>query len=414
MSRRLPAPHRFLLIVLLSLALGLLPGCVLLRRSENTVSFQFAAPEGWHVVNVDDSGNVTRLDTDGDGDRDWVILYSFDDPGNAAFAPVRCAIYQSVQREPRLPIIYPYHLQAPGWTYLGEGAGRVSVRMADVVTGIQPDETYPEGSEFASNEVVVENKSPTDQVTRVSIFQWRNTVPPEYRSRADPQEYIFVPSKPPPANSQWYQCIGLFEGTVEVRVETNQVTVADRMNDRSQLARVNVYKPVAGTGGYLYSGQDLVPPVSSCVDFAFGLPPDVAQSPYPEKIVLAFHKQFQSADSNHGAAYLTESARQMRDSDPAWRLFSMGRGSAVERVCLKRLGYGSELEAEVLSFSPPLGDQATPEIPAPITTQVETWAEYHIAGQPMEPTRILWQLAKQDNQWKIQGILATESPYETP
>jgi len=414
MGIRLPRAYRPCFVALFSSVLCLLPGCVLLRRPESAVRFQFAAPEGWRIVNVDESGNVTRLDTDGDGDQDWVILYSFDDPGNATFAPVRCAIYQSVQRQPRLPIIYPYHLQAPGWTYLGEGADHVSVRVADIVTGIQPDETYPQGTDFAPNEVIVENKSPAGQVTRVSIFQWRNTVPPEYRSHVDPQEYIFVPSKPPPPNSQWYQCIGLFEGTVEVQAQANQVTVIDRMNDRSQLARVNVYKPVAGAGGYLYGGQDLVPPISSCVDFAFGLPPDVAQSPYPEKIVLAFHKQFQSAESSYGAAYLTESAREERDSDPAWRLFTVGRGLVVERVCLKRLRYGSELEAEILSFMPPLGDQATPETPTPITTQVETWAEYHIAGQPVEATRIRWELVKQDNRWRIQHILATESPYETP
>jgi hypothetical protein len=128
-----------------------------------------------------------------------------------------------------------------------------------VVTNIQPDETYPEGTDFSTNEVVVENKGPDGEVMRASIFQWRNTVAPEYRNRVDPREYIFVPSQPPPANSQWYQCIGLFEATVRVQVETNQVTVVDRMNDRSQLARVNVYKPAAATGGYLYGGQDLVP-----------------------------------------------------------------------------------------------------------------------------------------------------------
>lgn len=414
MSRDLPGPYHSHRIALLLLTLCILPGCALLSRPESAVRFEFTPPEGWRIANVDESGNVTRLDTTGDGNQEWVILYSFDDPGNAAFAPVRCAIYQSVQRDPRLPIIYPYHLQAPGWTYLGEGADRVSVRVADIVTNIEPDETYPEGTEFAKNEIIVENRSPTGQVTRVSIFQWRDTVPPQYRGHVDPQEYIFVPSRPPPANSQWYQCIGLFEGTVEVRPETNQITVVDRMNDRSQLARINVYKPVAGPGGYLYGGQDLVPPVSSCVDFAFGLPSDVAQSPYPEKIVLAFHKQFQSAESNYGAAYLAESARAVRDSDPAWRLFAAGQGPAIEQVCLKRIRYGSDLEAEILSTSLLRGDGPTPEAPAPITTQVETWAEYHIAGQPMEPTRIRWELVKQDNRWKITGILAIESPYETP
>jgi hypothetical protein len=408
MSRHRSHLYRVPLIILLWSALGLLSGCVFGRQTEPPVRFEFAAPDGWKVINVDKNGNVTRLDTDGDGDQDWIILYSFDDPGNAAFAPIRCAIYQSVQREPRLPIIYPYHLQAPGWTYLGEGAGRVSVRVADVVTNIQPDETYPQGTDFATKEVVVENKGPDGQVLRASIFQWRNTVPPEYRNRAEPQEYIFVPSEPPPANSQWYQCIGLFEATVRVQIEANQVTVLDRMNDRSQLARVNVYEPVAGTGGYLYGGQDLVPPASSCVDFAFGVPSDVVQSPYPEKIVIAFQKQFQSAESNYGDAYLAASARQARNSDPAWHLFATDGDVTVESVCLKQVRYGSELEAEVLSFRGPLDEEATPIAPVPITTQVETSAEYHLSGQPVQTVRILWQLVQQDNQWKIEKISAIE------
>jgi hypothetical protein len=174
------------------------------------------------------------------------------------------------------------------------------------------------------------------------------------------------------------------------------------------LARVNVYEPAAGSGGYLYSGQDLVPPVSSCVDFAFGLPTDVAQSPYPEKIVLAFHKRFRSAESTYGATYLTESARQLRKSDPAWRLFAIDRAPPVDHFCLKRLRYGSELEAEILSFAGPIGEQATPEAPQPITTQVETWAEYHIPGEPVVLTRVLWELLKEENQWKIVKILAIE------
>jgi hypothetical protein len=147
-----------------------------------------------------------------------------------------------------------------------------------------------------------------------------------------------------------------------------------------------------------------VPPASSCVDFAFGVPSDVVQSPYPEKIVIAFQKQFQSAESNYGDAYLAASARQARNSDPAWHLFATDGDVTVESVCLKQVRYGSELEAEVLSFRGPLDEEATPIAPVPITTQVETSAEYHLSGQPVQTVRILWQLVQQDNQWKIEKI----------
>jgi len=62
------------------------------------------------------------------------------------------------------------------------------------------------------------------------------------------------------------------------------------------------------------------------------------------------------------------------------------------------------MEAEIQSFSPPEGEE-----PPPITTQVETWAEYHVEGQAIRQTRFVWKLIKEDNAWKIDGILATAS-----
>jgi hypothetical protein len=373
---------------------------------EEQLSFQFALPSGWHVINADPTGIVPRLDTNGDGELEWVILYSFDVPGNQTFTPIRCAIYHAVRREPRWPIIYPYHLQAPGWTYLGEGAGRVSVHVDDVLTDIEPDDEYPEGTYFAPDEVIVEAKSPAGQTTRVSIFQWRNTVvPPEYRSRIDPQEHIVLPSEPPGFNSQWYQCVGLFEGTVDVQVQPNRVTVRDRINDRSQLALVKTYEPSAASGGYLYGGRDLVEPISSCIDFAFGLPEDVAQSPYPEKIVMAFHRQYIEQPVEYGSAFLTEHAKTRRANDPEWNLFTPSRAPVIERVCVKSLRYGSELEAEVESFETSVDRQDAGEEPPPIVTRVETWAEYAAPGYDTERTRVIWELIRVDNHWQINDIL---------
>jgi hypothetical protein len=307
-----------------------------------------------------------------------------------------------------LPIIYPYHLQAPGWTYLGEGAEHVSVRVEDVVQHIAPDDNYPDDTHFATNEVIVQSESPSGHVTRVSIFQWRNTVPPEFRKRTDPREHIVVPGQPPSFNSQWYQCVGLFEGTVQVEIDVNQVTVTDRLNDRSQLARINVYRPVAGADGYLYNAQRLVDPASSCIGFAFGLPVDVVQSPFPEKIVMAFHQAFRSSDSDYGSAYLTENAKAVRPSDPAWDVFVKLRQPAIENVCIKTLRYGSELEAEVRSFNTSISTQVTGGEPTPITTQVETVVQYQIPGQGVQQRRVVWQLIQKGNEWKIEDILEIE------
>jgi hypothetical protein len=408
-KRCLSGWHNLILIVLLTSAAGYLSGCEERQENEEQLSFQFVLPEGWQVVNADHTGRVTRLDTDGDQEAEWVLLYSFDTPGNENFVPIRCAVYHTVRREPRLPIIYPYHLQAPGWTYLGEGSDRVSVRVEDVLTDIEPDSNYAPGTYFAPNEVIVESRDPSGRVTRASIFQWRNTVvPAEYRKRIDPREHIVIPSEPPEGNSQWYQCIGLFEGSAGVQVEADEVTVSERLDDRSQLARVQTYEPTAGAGGYLRGGQELVTPVSSCVDFAYGLGEDIAQSPYPEKIVMAFHKQFRAQDADYGALYLTERARLQREAAPEWTLFGLNRLPPVQSVCIKELRYGNEMSAEMQSYRTSITTQGSGQKPPPITTQVETRAEYRVQGRPVTQTTIVWELIKDEDVWKINDILQIE------
>jgi hypothetical protein len=402
---------RVLLLVALFLPTLIASGCSLTegrQANEEQLSFQFVLPESWRVVNADHTGRITQMDTNGDGIDEWIILYAFDAPSDDAFTPVRCAIYHTVEREPRLPIIYPYHLQAPGWTYLGEGAGRVSIGVKDVINGIEPDAGFPEYAYIAEDEVVVASKDANDRVTRLSIFQWRDTVPEDYRKRTDPKEHIVQPNDLIGTNSQWYQCMGLFEGTVEVQLEVNKVTVRDRINDRSQLARVNTYKPTAGMDGYLYGGQDLVPPVSSCLDFAFGLPADVTQSPFPEKIVMAFHQQFGSQESDYGAIYLTEDAKSARQTDPDWVLFDQ-RQPVVRDVCITQLRYGHELETEIKSFDASVQSQEAGQKPVPIMTQVETRAEYYIVGQTPRTTTVVWELVKTDDVWQINDILSIET-----
>lgn len=402
---------RVLLLIALLVPTLVLTGCSLTegrQANEEQLSFQFVLPESWRVINADHTGRITQMDTNGDGIDEWVILYAFDAPSNDAFTPVRCAIYHTVEREPRLPIIYPYHLQAPGWTYLGEGSGRVSVRVEDVITGIEPDTSFPEDAYVAEKEVIVASKDANGHVTRVSIFQWRNTVPEDYRKRTDPQEHIVQPDDPIGYNRQWYQCIGLFEGTVGVQLEENKVTVSDRLNDRSQLARVNTYEPIAGMGGYLYGGQDLVPPVSSCIDFAFGLPSDVTQSPFPEKIVMAFHKKFGTLEDDYGATYLTEEAKSARKTDPDWVFFDQ-RQPVVRNVCITQLRYGHELETEIKSFDASVQSQEAGQKPVPITTQVETRAQYDVVGQTPHTTTVVWELVKTDDIWQINDILSIET-----
>ncbi len=405
-----PRIHALLPVVLLLPTL-ILAGCSLTedrQANEEQLSFQFVLPESWQVVNADHTGRIPQEDTNGDEtDPEWIILYAFDAPGDAAFTPVRCAIYHTVRREPKLPIIYPYHLQAPGWTYLGEGAGRVSVEVADVITGVEPGNKLPEGSHVAEKEVVVKSRDANGYTTRLSIFQWRDTVSADYRKRIDPQEHIVISSEPVGWDSQWYQCVGFFEGTAGVTLNKNEVIVRHRVNDRSQLARVNTYKPEYGIDGYLDSEQKLVTPQSSCIDFAYGLPGDVTQSPFPEKIVMVFHSQFGSLEDGYGATHLTEKAKDTRSTDPDWTRFDQLQPMAKD-LCITSLRYGDELENEIKSFDISIKSQDADQRPASIGTQVETQVKYYQVGKPQLMT-IVWELVQKDNVWQINDILSIKT-----
>jgi hypothetical protein len=384
-----------------------LSGC---WRQENRkdLDFRFALPESWDVDRVE------RLDTDHDGDNEWVILYAFDNPGDKDFAPIRGAIYDIFRREPKLPIIYPYHLQAPGWTFLGEGMGNVTVRLDDVVT------VAPEGTPRSDNEIIVEDIGPDDFIKRVSIYRWQDNVPTELRKRTDPHEILLVPGKPL-GSGEWYECIGMFAGS-QVLLKTDRVTVIERFNDRSQLAKISNYSAKAAYNGYVDpSDYQLAEPDSVCVNFARDAPGTLAESPYPEKIVVAYHNAF-NKDPDFGATYLTKNAKNNRGSN-SWSIF----GPGTRDVCIKQISYGppNETESEILSFGT-ANDQTTtdievrehpnttpppPEDPSLIQALVKTTGTYKIPGidQPQK-IQIEWTLVRdpkpagQQEMWKIDSI----------
>lgn len=378
MDKPQPAWNRMLLVSLLVSGLWFLSACEL-KETTKDLDFQFALPSTWSVV------NVARLDTDGDSENEWVLLYTFDDPQDPNFGPVRCAVYDVAHREPRLPIIYPYHLQAPGWTYLGEGAQRTSVRLANVITTIPgPTDTNPTFKE----EVILESKSGEDFVNRISIFRWRDNVPPELRKRTDPNEVLILPNEPP-ASGEWYQCVGMFEASLQVKLGTDRVEVWDRVNDRSQLAKISTYQPESGSStGYLNDVYQLIDPTSVCLDFAFGMPENVEQSPYPEKVVMAFQKSF-AVNREYALNLLTSKAKEVLTSmDPAW----------LHDPCATEVSYGphSELESEVQSFA--VGEES------PIRAQVGTQLIYP-SGQQKRQAELTWRLVRIDNAWKIEDFV---------
>ena len=396
--------QRFARAVLIRSCAILIAGCIAgcarpLQRLRTDLDLKITLPPSWEVDRAD------QLDTDGDGELEWVICYTFDIPGNKEFVPIRCAIYDVARREPKLPVIYPYHLQAPGWTYLGEGMGKVSVMVEDMVTVSRPP------SDPKAKEVIVTNKSADGFINRVSIFRWHDSIPKELRKRTDPSEVLIVPNQPP-GEGEWYECLGMFESTLDIKVQTDQITVIDRTwedryaTDRSQLARVNIYQPDSRLGGYLDENHNLVPPTSTCIDFAHGMPADVGDSPYPEKIVMAFQKTFM-VEPNYGRGLLTASAREARQN-PAqnnpWHYF----GRAVTDTCVQIVSYGppDETKAEITAF-----DAAEVRIQSTIRAQVETLTVHRIAGQDSsQEIKATWSLVREEQEesqqgrWKINSV----------
>jgi hypothetical protein len=388
------------------------------EETRKQVDLNVLLPDSWAV------DQVLRLDTDGDQENEWVVLYTFDNLEKKAFTPIRGAIYDAARREPKLPVIYPYHLQAPGWTFLGEGPGKVSVKVENIVTVSRPD-TDP-----SAPEVIVENTDGDKFVNRASIYRWQDNISPELRQRTDPHEVLIVPGQPR-ASGEWYECIGMFESTLQVKVATDEVKVIDRIwedrvaADRSQLGRVRIYRPDPRLGGYLDANQQLVQPIATCVDFAYGMPPDLADTPYPEKIVMAFQKTF-AQSSDRGAAFLTPGARERRSRDPAWQFFESPNTS----VCVQLVSYGppDETNAEVTSFGvadaqkvTDLQAQSQPEIQTqatlqaapqtyPIMAQVDTWAIHEVSGQQPQTVKVRWTLMREEvqegeqGQWKIDNV----------
>jgi hypothetical protein len=405
--QRQPAPKALFLsfAFVLLLVLGALSSGCAREETRKELDFRFALPDSWEVDKVE------RLDTDHDGDNEWVILYAFDNPGDKDYAPIRVAVYDIAHREPKLPIVYPYHLQAPGWTFLGEGMGSVSVQIEDVVTVAPPD------IEEDEDEIVVQNTGPEDRINRLSIYRWRDNIPQELRKRTDPHEILLVPGQPI-ASGEWYQCIGMFSASHEIRIGQDWVIVVDRLNDRSQLAKVTEYRARAETNGYLDASQQLGEPQSVCIDFAYDMPTEVAQSPYPEKIVMAYHLTF-NQDPSYGRDYLTQNARDSLGSDE-WKLFR----PSTRDVCVKQISYGpsQETESEIESFgmandqtstdidvrANPDATPSPPQASAPIQAVVQTTASY--GPNEDETIQIEWHLVReaqsstQQEVWKIDSM----------
>lgn len=216
---------------------------------------------------------VERLDTDCDGFKEWVVFYKVDK--RAKNSPIHGVVYDNDRGNP--PVIFPYALSAPDRNYLSEE----DVSMLASVEEVAQNRPTPQGDNCP--EIVVEGKN------ELTIFRFQQN------------SEIWDFPRDVPAR---YEPIGFFRGSGNVKLNrtTKQVIVHDRNGfERSQLAVRSVYalqpdpqtrfetylNPVQALGDT--SPPTLAAPVISTIDFFPTPPDDIVNTPFPEKIVLAFY-----------------------------------------------------------------------------------------------------------------------------
>lgn len=201
----------------------------------------------------------SRLDTDQDGQDEWVVFYRFDpiiDDEGRSSGPIAVAVYRaegSPQRD-----LHAYPLTPREESYLCEC--NCTARMDDVL------------SKSPGAELIISDNC-GGNTTRATIFSW------------DPAgEYL---------------ARGHFRGQ-RVTIQKDVTFVDVRMPDRAQIAVRSTYEASGGT----YYSSDCSTPESQ----EFILYPkecqDVTLSPYPDKIVLAFYHHY--CDAQNAAIYFTQ------------------------------------------------------------------------------------------------------------
>jgi hypothetical protein len=284
-----------------------------MQTGHRLVDFFTLLPEQYSVQ------EVVYYDTDGDGKEEWVVFYQFDLADGRS--PYAGAVYDSDRGNP--PVLFPYRLLPPDRDYLSEESTHLNFEDIVKVGEVEPvPELLVYGQAGSIN-------------TDLTIFRH---VPNSF-------DWEFPRDEP-----RRYQVIGAFRGDGGVVFEPDDktVTVHSRAGyDRSQLAIETVYALDEARGSYMSvtDPQQLDAPRSSRVVFAFGMPPDILETPYPEKVVLGFyHMLGQKEPLVKPEEFLTGQALiEYERRNLAYFGFD-GVTDDVDRVEVTQLGYSPKIE----------------------------------------------------------------------
>lgn len=334
--------------------------------------------------------NVMRLDTDDDNFEEWVVMYEYD--LGTEKTPLQVVIYDNDRGNP--PVIFPYELRVPGRDYLSED-GWASFDRAQI------DGQGP-------REIMIRSGNQTE----LSMFRFRQ----------NSEQWDFPRDAPPR-----YEAIGYFKGNGGVTYDsaTKAVTVIDRGGfDRSQLVARSIYDLNPATATYwdqLYEWSDfnrqLAAPIYTTIDFWNNPPDNVADTTYPEKVVLAFYASACGAEANERcplvAANWQPSDFLAQDALTEYNSGNMAyfglAGPAVSQLAVSDLGYdpGGETDTD-LAASGQGRDTVVGEQPHRTVIAISFVAD----NAPLQVARL--QMENIDGQWKIVRRLSGSSASSLP
>ena len=299
---------------------------------------------------------VQREDTDSDGAEEWIVFYRFDQVG--AGGPVAAIVYDAAMDTAlQLPVLYPFKLRTPDQNYLAEVVPDVT--LVNILT---------EGNSKTLNELVFGTER------ELAIFRLSRD-----------------PAMPPTDNPPLYRCVGFFRSDrVTFDPVSFQVVVTSFAGfERSQLVTKRYFKPDSSLNadGYFVAGTTtLLNPYDYEVDFREPVNEGVLDTPYPEKILLAFYKSLGQTDAKPTAVeYLSSQAAsefragRLRTGSP----FSVDQ---IRRATVKRISY----------FPTQDTDTAARVIAEVVFTSR--------AGQQSNPVEVTWLLQRAENRWRLHTL----------
>ena len=262
---------------------------------------------------------VQLLDADGDGKDERIAFHRFD-MVEVTTGRKSSAIVATVYNDDHgvSPVLFPYGLYPPDRADLGEQNCVAEVRDL-ILTN--------EGPELLVNCFVGEGS-----IVDLSVFQW-------YDHDKDDL------SKKPAEGRQGYECLGSFHGSGGITIDGSRVVVKERTEERSQLSLKNVYTYNVQWGSYFQpGGKHLWPPEETSIEFAFGVPEDVAQYPYPEQVVLAFYLAL-GQNNPLAQTYLSE-ASGLKNGVGSYSFGTAASGDRIQKVLVKHIIYTPDRKKE--------------------------------------------------------------------